>query len=133
MNSNTLDHNRWMLLCKALTYSVFTFLRVSSDYFGITVTKCKKNSGHLEFMHHFTWVINSNELLNFQQEALRPSVPYFFAIFQLKIFKFWILREDYLSTRRTAGFFDPKPRSSGIALRLRPSQIKVFSFYFINF
>jgi hypothetical protein len=65
--------------------------------------------------------------------SVRPYVPYFFAIFQPTIFKFWILREDYLSTRSTAGFFDPKPRSSGIELRLGPSQIKVFSLYFINF
>jgi hypothetical protein len=62
-----------------------------------------------------------------------PSVPYFFAIFQPKIFKFWILREDYLSARRTAAFSDPKPRSSGIELRLGPPQIKFFSLYFINF
>jgi hypothetical protein len=38
----------------------------------------------------------------------------FSAIFQPTIFKFWILREDYLSSRSTAGFF-----------RLGPSQIKV--------
>jgi hypothetical protein len=43
------------------------------------------------------------------------------------------LREDYLSTRITPGFFDPKPRSSGIELRLGPSQIKFFSLYFTNF
>jgi hypothetical protein len=65
--------------------------------------------------------------------SVRPSVPYFFAIFQPKIFKFWILREDYLSTRSTPGFFDAKPRSSGIELLLGPSQIKVFPLYFINF
>jgi hypothetical protein len=62
-----------------------------------------------------------------------PSVPYFFAIFQPTIFNFWILREEYLSTRSTAGFFDPKPRSSGMELRIGPFQIKVFSLYFINF
>jgi hypothetical protein len=45
----------------------------------------------------------------------------------------WILKEDYLSTRSKAGLFDPKPRSSEIELRLGPSQIKVFSLYFINF
>jgi hypothetical protein len=47
------------------------------------------------------------------------------------IFIFWILREDYLSRNKT-GFFDPKPRSSGIELRLEPSQIKAFSLYLIN-
>jgi hypothetical protein len=61
-------------------------------------------------------------LLNSLTLSVRPSVPC-----QPTIFKFWILREDYRYTRRTAGFFDPKPRSSGIELRLRPSQIKVFS------
>jgi hypothetical protein len=51
--------------------------------------------------------------------SVRPSVavPYYFAIFQPTIFKFWILREAYLSTRSAAGFLDPKPRSSGIELR----------------
>jgi hypothetical protein len=48
------------------------------------------------------------------------SVPYFFTIFQPTIFKFWILRENYLSTRRTAGIFDPNPKSSRIELRLGP-------------
>jgi hypothetical protein len=38
-----------------------------------------------------------------------------------------------LSIYEEYGFFDPKPRSSGIKLRLLPSQIKVFSLYFINF
>jgi hypothetical protein len=71
--------------------------------------------------------------LSVRRPSIRPSVPYFFAIFQPTIFKFWILREHFLSTRSTAGFFDPKPRSSGIELRLGPSQIRVFSLYFINF
>jgi hypothetical protein len=73
-------------------------------------------------------------LLNSLTLSVRPSVcTLFFAIFQPKIFKFWILREDYLFTRSAAGFSDPKPRSFEIELRLGPSQIKVFSLYFINF
>jgi hypothetical protein len=63
--------------------------------------------------------------------SLCPSVPYFFAIFQPTtaiIFKFLILGEDYLlSTRSTAGFFDPKVRGSGIEVRLGPYQIMIFS------
>jgi hypothetical protein len=70
---------------------------------------------------------------NCLNNLLNSSVLYFFAIFQPTIFIFWILREDYLSTRNTTGFFDSKPRSSGIELRLGPSQIKVFSYYFIHF
>jgi hypothetical protein len=65
--------------------------------------------------------------------SVRPSISYFFAILKFAIFKFWILREENLSTKSTAGFLDPKPRSSVIELRLGPSQIKVFSLYFINF
>jgi hypothetical protein len=62
--------------------------------------------------------------------SVRPSVRLsvcilFFAILQPTIFKFWILREDYLYTRSTAGFFDSEPRGSGNELR--------FSIYFINF
>jgi hypothetical protein len=75
-------------------------------------------------------------LLNSLTLSVCPSVclyPIFSRSFNLTIFKFWILREDYLSTSSTAGFFDPKPRSSGIELRLGPSQIKVFPLYFINF
>jgi hypothetical protein len=64
--------------------------------------------------------------------SVRSSVPYIITIFQ-PIFKFWILREDYLSTRRVAGFFDPKPWSSGIELRLGPSQINGFFLIFHQF
>jgi hypothetical protein len=65
-----------------------------------------------------------------------PSVPNFFAIFQPTIFEFRILREDCQSTRTASEgprLEDQKPRSSGIELRLGPSQIKAFSLYFINF
>jgi hypothetical protein len=77
----------------------------------------------------------SVEFINPVRRSVCLSVPYFFAIFLPTIFKFWILREGehYLSTRSTAGFFDPKPRRPGIQLRLGPSQIKVFPLYFINF
>jgi hypothetical protein len=53
------------------------------------------------------------------RRSVRPSVHYFFAIFQhnyLQILDF--KRRLYLSTRCTAGFFDPKPRSYGIELKI---------------
>jgi hypothetical protein len=50
--------------------------------------------------------------------------PILFAIFQPTTFR----KKDYLSRRRTAGFFDPKPNSSGIVVKLGPSQIKVFPY-----
>jgi hypothetical protein len=60
--------------------------------------------------------------------SVRPSVPYFFAIFQPTIWKFWILREDYLSTRSTAGFSDAMPRSYGMELRLHPLKLRFFPY-----
>jgi hypothetical protein len=81
---------------------------------------------------HFAGIVDIL-VANFGHKCSYSWHIYIFAIFQPTIFKFWILREDYLSTRSTAGLFDRKPRSSGIELRLGPSQIKVFSLHFINF
>jgi hypothetical protein len=49
-----------------------------------------------------------------------------FAIFEPRVFKFWILIEDYLSTNKTSYICDPLPNSSGIELGVEPSHIKVF-------
>jgi hypothetical protein len=54
------------------------------------------------------------------------------AIFQPAIFKVFQEETIYLRGVRL-GFFDLKPRSSGIELSLGPSQIKVVFLYFINF
>jgi hypothetical protein len=43
---------------------------------------------------------------------------YFFAIFQPTVFKFRILRENYLRSDNTAGFLDPLPSNSGTELSL---------------
>jgi hypothetical protein len=63
---------------------------------------------------------------------ISPSEPSIFAIFKPKIFKFWILIENYITTNDTSGFFDKLSNSSGIELELEPSRIKGF-FYYIFF
>jgi hypothetical protein len=56
---------------------------------------------------------------------IRPSEPCIFAIFKPKIFKFWILVEDYIKINDTLGFFDSLSISSEIELGLQPSQIMI--------
>jgi hypothetical protein len=58
--------------------------------------------------------------------SVRLSVPYFFAIF--RVFKLWILIEDYLRTNSAAWICDLFPRSSGIDLGIGPSHIRVISY-----
>jgi hypothetical protein len=61
---------------------------------------------------------------------LRLSVhspePFIFAIFKPKIFKFWILMEDFMRINDTFRFFDLSSISPEIELGLGPSQIKIF-------
>jgi hypothetical protein len=58
--------------------------------------------------------------------SIHPSEPYIFAIFKPKIFKFWILIEDYMRINETLEFFDLLSLSSVIELGLGPSQINIF-------
>jgi hypothetical protein len=62
--------------------------------------------------------------------STRPFEPCIFAILKPTIFKFWILIEDYIRTKRAAV---PLSRSFEIERGLGPSEIKVFSLYFITF
>jgi hypothetical protein len=98
---------------------------IFSSFFAKTVGIC--------ILYNIVGLKMSNVCSPLPNVTKMDPVPYFSAILQPTIFKFWILREDYLSTRSSAVFVDPKPRSSGIELRLEPSQIKVFSLYFVNF
>jgi hypothetical protein len=106
-------------------FYLISFLRIFSIFAYISlrlgnILDRKFISGHAtHFFRAYFW--KKIALLNSLTLSVYPSVlP--------EIFKFWILRENYLSTRNTALFFDPKPRSSGTELRLGPSQIKVFPY-----
>jgi hypothetical protein len=93
--------------------------------------KCSFSDTHYQNIFLKTKLLFIQPYQSYSIEFINPvrpfsDVPYFFAIFHPTIFKFWILRENYLSTKNTAGFFDPKPKSSVIELRLESSQIKVF-------
>jgi hypothetical protein len=72
-------------------------------------------------------------LLNSLTLSVCPSVcTLFFRHLSTYDLQIWILREDYLSTRSTAGFSDPKPRSSGIELRLEWNPLKLTFFPYIS-
>jgi hypothetical protein len=57
---------------------------------------------------------------------ISPSDPCIFAIFKLKNFKFWVLKENNITTNETSGFFDKLSISFGIELELGPSVLSVF-------
>jgi hypothetical protein len=94
----------------------------------------EKNPFFLQFLEHISEKICSVEFIDHVRPSSRLSVPYFFfAIFQPRVLKFWILMEDYLRTKSTAFIYDPLPRSSEIDLGLEPSLIRVFSLDFLHF
>jgi hypothetical protein len=70
----------------------------------------------MEIFRLYFWKNCSIEFIN----LVRSSVC---ASFQPTILKFWILREDYLNTRRTAGFFQ-SPGALGLSSDWDPLKIR---------
>jgi hypothetical protein len=94
-------------------------------------------------MNNITWKLSwtrkknlsdsSKQIVGSFKSIFKMSVPYFSTTFQPKVFKLWILIENYLRTNSTAWIYDPLSRSSGIDLGIEPSHIRVFSLYFMDF